>query len=183
MDEATRGLISTCDVGPLDIVGLQYRMAWQLQQCLRACVEHDWELAALSMLRPAIDSTMKGLWWLFVGVNLSGVLNAHEELAKLKFAELISQVDSSMGFSIFEKLLRSRSNAGTILLKDILHPGSHGDALTTSLILLRSFVESDSSAMAEIAGAFDKLLDLFRTILLKEGFQISSEAGLTISRP
>jgi hypothetical protein len=113
-------------------VKLQYLMALEIHDMLRFAAEQKLPFGSLAILRTGIETLALGLWWRFAtegeatGTSVAVIPGSLEAIV----ARLPEKERSYFAFLDASAAEEPESDIQRALLRDVLNPIAHGDALT-----------------------------------------------------
>ena len=189
LSKPTLELIAAFDSSVSANVVCHYRCAHQLQACFHFLRDQELPFAALNIYRGAMETALKGLWWILFAKDFESDVSARESLAISSLNSIAKLVDEAImpGGTAFWTLLNSTDTfLGLQLLNDVLHPSAHGHALVSGLVAFASGT-SQPRIEVQLSEAFDQVMQLFTAVFKKHGGTItqneSTEFALVLEFP
>jgi hypothetical protein len=163
IETSWRKILQNTDVWTLDIaVSLYMRASREMFDSLGQCREHNRGIAFLSQCRTTTYTILSTLWLMLRASEYSSLLEAFNELNKLRIEDLIKEVDVALDRPLFNLFLKEKADNGHRLL-DIFHESCHTNLIRPVWVMMHAEM-ANIYPPDELMGAYSRLMELLEAV-------------------
>ena len=182
LNQATKSLLRIVKPNAMILAAAQLRQAMELRQIISACDQVGHSMTILALYRTALETLMKGLWWLYHSPEFDTVNNAYAALSPMSFSDLIRLCDADLGTEVFGSILLWKPKYGIAQLKDVINPACHGDAMAATMLTIGPKREHEVAPHAMLCSMYEEALSFVVCVYRSFGFYVSLDEG-TVEEP
>lgn len=179
LSQVTKRMLGIVKPTSFSLAAAQLHQALEMRQLIIACDALGQSMSLLAMYRTALETLMRGIWWLYHAHEYDNIHNAYAVINQLSFTELLRMCDADMGTGLFENALLWKPKDGIAQLREVINCACHGDALAAEMLTLSPRRELEVAPHAQLREIYDEVVAYVVCVYQSFGFRVGvDEVGV-----